>query len=168
MKPDVVLVFAFGARWSIANIRLVRKAEAFGKIGPPIFTQWDLPVGEGTVFFAEDVLRTRENWEEGQNLSTLDVVQAFEYVAWKKGWRKVLILAAPQHMKRCLRDARRRLLHPEISRVMPYHWTLPWVWYNTTSDPWYTRGRVRWWLREGIIRCLPWGLYVDLADGKFG
>lgn len=167
MKPDVVLVFAFGSEGSGPNVRLLHKAEVFGRTGVPVFTQRDLPVAWGTVFFAEDVLRTKENWKEGQSISTLDVVRAFEYVAWGKGWRKILVLAAPQHIKRCLRDARKRLLHPEISRIEPYRWTLHWTWYNVESYPWYTRGRVMWWMREGIVRSLPWGLYVDLTKGKF-
>ncbi len=169
MKPDVVLVFAFGSQGTAPNAGLSHKAEVFGKMGIPVFSQWDVPVDNGTVFFAEDILRMKGEWQKGRRIATLDVVRAFEYIAWDKGWRRVLILAAPQHLKRCLRDARKRLLHPQITRVEGYHWrTLERFWYDPLSAQWYTRGPLRWWLREMFLRLLPWGLYVRLAKGKFG
>lgn len=169
MKPDVVLVFAYGSDNSSANFRIAHKAQVFAKMGIPIFMQRDVPCPRnGTVFFAEGVLRARENWKEGQYVSTLDVIRAFECIAWRKGWRKVLVLAAPQHMKRCLRDARRRLVHPQITQVEGYRWTLPWIWYDVCSGQWYTQGPVRWWFREGVILSLPWKAYVHFTRGRFG
>jgi hypothetical protein len=159
MKPDVVVVFSFGSEGVAPNYRLIRKAEVFGRMGIPIFTQRDLPIGEG--IFAEDVLKAQDGFDGDP--TTIDIVRAFEHIAWKARWRKVLVLAAPQHMQRCLRDMRRALMHPDVGIVMPYRWKLHWKWYDQYSAQWYTRGPLRWWVREAMLRALPWAVYYNVT-----
>lgn len=165
MKPDVVVVFAFGSQETAANERLCRKAEVFGKMGVPIFTQCDIPIEWGTVFFAEEILKRRRGWLKEGHMSTLLVVCALDDVIWGRGWRKILVLAAPQHMGRCVRDLRRGLAHPEVAIIVPYRWKLPWRWYDQCSREWHVRGPIRWWFREMILRLSPWVLYRQIAEG---
>ena len=144
MKPDVVLIFAFGSKGTAPNARLSHKAKVFGKIGVPVFTQWDLPVGNGTVFYAEDVLRFLEDWRSEWGFSTLYIIRAFAYVVCRRGWKRVLILAAPQHERRCLRDAQKYLLLSNSGvDISSYHWALPWRWYDPSSAQRFTRGPIR-------------------------
>jgi len=159
VKPDVIVVFAFGKfkkclefpNWSMA----VRATDIAENLKVPIFTQGDMPVlPTGTtaeIYFAEKC-------EETGRLSTLEIIQRLKELADGKSWNKVYVVAASPHIKRCVRDLKK--FGFEVVKEYP-HSSLS---YNANSFYWWTRSPFLWWLREIPLRLLPWRLYKKIAS----
>lgn len=152
-KPDVILAFGF-SREGEANQHIAISAKVcLRKYEIPIFTQNDVAQHLSDV-------RPIIVVEEGKRyLSTLGIVLAFITLAQKRGWKRVFVVAAPPHIWRCVRDLQKMGFEVFDDRFYFQTAYQKSFWYNRKdSQPW-VRGPLRWWLREIILRVLPWKVY---------
>lgn len=76
-------------------------------------------------------------------ISTVKQVRALAEVAREKSWRRVLVIAAPPHRWRALRDLRAAGFEADADdslRALPGH-----VWYARESEHRQTTSWFRWW-----------------------
>lgn len=169
MAREVVLAFAFGAPYSIVPNKTIGKRAIFFSqhFDADIFTQKDVPATGSDkcewVTYIEDLN------PEKKYVSTLDIVKSFIETAKKKGWKKVIVVATPQHKERCYRDLRKSIKE-ENSEIPIMQITLDDCsdllknWYDKNSTQWWTRSCLWWWLREIPLRLMPWRLYKKIAS----
>ncbi|MDP3052207.1 MAG: hypothetical protein Q8N42_01730 [bacterium] len=164
--PDVIVVFAFGKfdnPEEEPNSHMAYYAALFAKNWRvPILTQCDIPIEPSPsleVYFAEE--------KPEKYLSTLGVAKSFASLAKEKGWRKIFVLAAPPHIRRCARDLRK--LGFEVIKYDCFTKTHcrhdgKMIIYNKKSTQWYTRAWYLWWLRETPLRLVPWKKYEKITS----
>ena len=156
----ILVVFSFGSKETEGNKELVNAIRWFtgGDSRWKIITQKDIPLSEGDVFrvFVEDFKRSC-GWH-----STLWVANAAIEICDHYHWPKVAhVLAAPMHIKRCVRDLKRI----GFEKVKPFSFFdgRGIRWYDKKSSLPWTRSWLRWWHRELKLRLLPWFLYKKLT-----
>ncbi len=160
-KPfiDAVVAFSFGRP---ANIRpnqvianeAVRLAQ---KYGAPIVTQRDVPLENRIcVEFIDAIGEMNQS-----HVSTFKVVQRFAKLAQEHDWKKVLVVAAPGYLWRCVRDLEKLSFVVWVSDCMNKHPSN--IWFCKNSTQWWTRNYFAFWMREICIRLTPWWLYKKIA-----
>ncbi len=161
-KPDVVVAFAFGAFlakdiFHSPNYWMAEQAKALAlRYGIPIVTQWDI-----ALFLEDDkkikVFNAQKNPEK--SISTLEIAQTAAKLAREHGWKKAIVIATPQHHRRCMRDLKK------VGFSCRYFWNMTpaWGWYSSKSTQFWTRSPWLWWLREIPLRLIPWRLYKKIA-----
>lgn len=77
-------------------------------------------------------------------ISTIKQVDALRAVAREHGWRRVLLVAAPPHEWRALRDVRAAGFTAEIDESLRSHPRR--IWYAKDSEHRQTTSPWRWWL----------------------
>ena len=152
MAETVILALAFGVGQQI-NHPLKMKVEQLANIkNLPVYTQQDLAVSlklnSGIVLFIA--------CQAGDYLSSLAIIEQFAQAAKVRGWKAVKLVAASQHLWRCARDLKKVLPEIYIDKI-PVE-----VDYLPDIQPWVT-SPLRWWMRELIIRLLPWRLYKKMC-----
>lgn len=92
--------------------------------------------------------------------NTLKLINEFAELAKKNNWKKVLVIAAPMHAKRCVKDLRKMGFNAYEDKYLrkQYNFSSIW-WYNHNSTQTWTRSGLYWWSREIILRLLPWKIY---------
>lgn len=145
---DVVLVFAFGAPGTTApNQYLAKEASGWAHFkGAPLVAQSEfgfLP-GRGICVI------------EGHNLSSLDLALRFSKIAEGRGWRQVDLFAAPLVAHRCARDLEESGFYVKVH--IPEKNTRS-FWYDRSSEAIWTRRHTFGWIREQLLRLIPWTLY---------
>lgn len=152
MAETVILAMAFGVGQQI-NYPLKREVEQLANLkGYPVYTQHDLAVSlklnSGIVLFMA--------CQAGDYLSSLAIIEQFAQAAKVHGWKAVKLVAASQHLWRCARDLEKILPEVYVDKISVETAYLPDI------QPWVT-SPLRWWMRELIIRMLPWRLYKRLC-----
>lgn len=172
MTEQVILAFAFGnPHWLKSNKVIAKRAVNLARIfNADIFTQKDILIDKGVarhycIMYAENkAIRQEDDYQE--YLSTFDIIERFARCAKKEKWEKVWVVAAPQHIGRCLRDLEKTLKKENlkieilIDSVDDYDKN---TWYSEESTQWRTRSPLLWWLREIPLRIMPWRLYKKIA-----
>jgi hypothetical protein len=154
-RIDVIFPLNFGlpaslpANRAIANaaVRLSRAHRA------PIFFAPDgiLDLGGYSLTFCTDF---------GGYVSTVKQVAALVDAARERAWERVLVVAAPPHAWRALRDVRAAGLMAEIDDSLCGH--PRGIWYSKHSEHKQTTASWRWWLtwelpaRAVILVRRPW------------
>lgn len=152
MAETVILALAFGVGQAI-NYPLKREVEQLANIkNLPVYTQQDLGVilklNSGIVLFMA--------CQAGDYLSSLAIIEQFAQAAKVNGWKTVKLVAASQHIWRCVRDLKEVLPEVYVDKIPVETAYLPDI------QPWVT-SPLRWWMRELIIRLLPWRLYKKMC-----
>ena len=125
-----------------------REVENLANEGYPIFTQHDL----GSILELKSGNTLIIACQSNDHVSTLALVEQFAQAAKINKWEVVKLVAARQHIWRCARDLKKVL--PEICLdKIPVE-----VAYCSDVQEW-AASPLKWWVRETIIRLLPWGLY---------
>ena len=164
---DVVIVFAYG-KGEKMNATLGAWAnnivDAFGSpIGTNVYTQFDMAP------FLKTIEGVSFAYEGSKYLSTYGIVKQFSEAVKGHGYYKVAVIAAPQHMKRCLRDLYAEGFKCYVDSnnkfFLPKGVSLDdeSFWYNQDDPQKYVRSPKNWWKRERILRMLPFVLYKILA-----
>ena len=139
-SPDVIVPFLFGLPTSLlGNLNIVKRAEELGK-------ELNIPVSEIDV--------------SERMSSTFKFVKALASVADRNGWKKILVVAAPDHAWRCVRDLKKLGFEAEADDYFSKNGILL---YDKNSEQWWTRSRFLFWLREVPIFLLPFWLYDKIA-----
>lgn len=164
-KFDAIAAFAFGAPADIApNRAIARRAESLGhQMGLTIFAQFDV---------AEDITNHKnlvflDECEE-RGVSTFWLAEKlrddfFLYLPWVElapsaPPPRLLVVAAPPHIERCVRDLRHVGFGAESDTGLADTYPSA-FWFCPESAQWRTRSQRFWWPREYILRWLPWRLY---------
>ncbi|MBU4223762.1 hypothetical protein KJ934_00850, partial [Patescibacteria group bacterium] len=132
-KPDVVVAFAFGAFlakdiFHSPNYWMAEQAKTLAlRYGIPIITQWDI------AFFLEDleddkkikVFNAQKNPEK--YISSLQIAEAAAKLAREHKWMEAIVIATPQHHRRCMRDLKK------AGFSCRYFWNMTpaWGWYSS-------------------------------------
>lgn len=166
--PDVIVGFEYGDLKSFGNVLLT-------------YALWSTSKEfEGTPVVVQDGIRAHalnlpeyaqaSSWilapmqDEGHT-STYDVAHFVARLAVERHWKSVLVVAAPQHRDRCVRDLKQLGLEATWVALHPYQ---PRSFYDFNSGHWWTRNKFFWWIREWPLRKLPWPLYVWLTRSFSG
>lgn len=137
------------------------------------------------VVFQKDVPLERDSKNvcirgEGEYLSTLGLFRRAKLVSSRQGEgeKEIRVLAAPQHLWRCMRDARRVFPESEgftVTKISCGDYPAS-EFYCQKSVQWWTRDPWAWWLGIGggfpwfwpwraelFIRLVPWTVYQKIA-----
>ncbi len=187
---DVVLAFAYGEGRKM-NDRLAGICIEASK-GIPIVTQRDLagPIsefsdkGRGMISFSkEDGERIEDFFKKNPEgtfhikpaeliiisqekyISSLDIIKRFLKIARAAGWKRVLIVAAPQHLARCVKDFCKESKGYDIEDIIPYEHEASdkEAWYDKQDPQMWVRNPLIWQIRDTILSLLPWWLYKKIA-----
>ena len=148
-KYDVVAAFSFGLPiLSAVNKEINERAENIGR-------RLNIPVVKETNFVLE------LGWDNNRNANewVSSTLKFSKYLASKK-IRKVLVVAAPDHAPRCMRDLKKLGLEAEADRYFKNTRTP--CYYASFLQP-FIRSRRRFLIREFIIKLLPWRIYEKIA-----
>lgn len=98
-------------------------------------------------------------------ISSLDIIKRFLKLAKAFGWTKVLIIAAPQHLSRCVKDFCMESEEGYFDDIIPYdHGRVDSrLWYDSRDPQRWVRGPIIWGVRDAILSFLPWNLYKKIA-----
>lgn len=161
---DCVLAFACG-EGADANKVIARKALQCAAEGGArtIFTQNDIPRWYD---FPQSVEVVRATQGEGEYINSLEIILQFKEFAEKRGYKRVLVIAVKQHVRRVVRDMLEEI--PEL-QVFSYKFERP-VYVPDDPQP-HVRNSWRWWLREiplRLVQILVPSLYKKklLANAK--
>jgi len=154
----VVVVFSFGSKGTKGNksLAFAGAIEANNGGAIVIITQKDIPRIEGVHFCYCD-LELERDWHSTLWVAT-SAREICECCKFSKKV-KVIVVAAPMHLKRCVRDLKKsgfevmKMVSPKLESS----------WYEKSSLLPWTRSWWRWWSREIILRLLPWGVYKRLT-----
>ena len=150
---DVVIIFAYGEgqRMNKQLIGEMAKLDPFPKqmfmqetIGDLIWK--DGPFDERTDFIAS---------QKSDHISSLAIVAQFAAIAARRGWKKVFVIAARQHYWRCERDLKK--VGFKVSGIRGE------VGYDKTDSQFWVRNPFVWWVRETMLRLLPFALYKKIS-----
>lgn len=162
----ILIALAFGSPESITPNRFLGVVAGEKIRGGEfiLFKQKDVPISpnlQGIDIFPS----------KGRDLSGLQIIEGARDFLEGRGisYEEVFILAVPQHIRRCMRDARKVFKDRAVS-VVAADLRLSPSWqrkfYCSTSTQWWTRGPVQWWVREIPIRILQvlwYGMYRKIA-----
>lgn len=160
-KPDIILAFGFGTEGEPNRYIALYAKDCSRRYGVKVFTEeYVMPYlkdisGMGVVFFAE---------REGRHLSTFRIIDSFKNSAYvrRNHCKRVLLIAAPCHRGRCIRDLRKFGFEViEDQSVMKSFRTMNW--YNRDDPMFWVWNSFFWWWREIILRLLPWKIYSRIA-----
>lgn len=152
-KYDVVVPFAFGLPPELkSNEEILKRAALLGKaLRLPVFAE---------CVFAAKYPEVELAQSGGSYSSTLKLVKALAKRAEETNWKNVLVVAQPNHAKRCVRDLKRFGFNAVADQYFAAN-NMPL--YDKKSLQWQTRSAWQFWLREIPLRLLPWWLYDKIA-----
>jgi len=189
---DVILAFAYGEGRQMNDILASICIQQAGE-EVPIVTQRDLAAsivefsdkGRGMISLSrkdgEKIEKFSQQHPEGRfyiesaelivmhqekYISSLDIIKRFLKVAQATGWKRVLIVAVPQHLPRCVKDFCRESKGYDIEDIIPYeHKDVRdnEIWYNKKDPQMWVRSPLIWKIRDAILSVLPWALYKKIA-----
>lgn len=152
VNPDVVVLFPFGenddlleyaaVKFSDPHITSIFTTSNFATFFRPI-------TAPSSLFIAEE--------KEGKYLSTLGFAFQFAELREKKGWKNIVVVAAPPHLKRALRDIRKAVGKNQSLSIIGVKPAVKCSWFKSRSKA------LKWWLREIILRIMPFRLYQKVA-----
>lgn len=161
-KPDVVVAFAFGAFlakdiFQSPNYWMAEQAKTLAlRYEIPIVTQGDV-----ALFLEDDKKIKVFNAQKDikKYISSLKIAEEAKKMAVEHGWKKVAVIATPQHHRRCMRDLKK------VGFSCRYFWNMTpaWGWYSSKSTQRWTRSPWLWWPREILLRLIPWWLYKKIT-----
>lgn len=152
-KYDVVAPFLYGLPTTLdSNLEIDKRAKERSRT-------LDIPIFDELTFAAKTGLADGMDTSEWTS-STLKYVKALAIAAKKPCWKKVLVIAAPDHAWRCVRDLKKLGFEAEAD---DYFLKNGMMFYNKKSKQWWTRSRWQFWLREAPLRFLPFWLYNLIA-----
>jgi hypothetical protein len=103
---------------------------------------------------------------EGEYITSLGIIEQFKAEAERRGWKRILVIAVPQHAWRCVRDCRK--MCPEIFFERAYLKKERKTWYNRKDPQFWIWSPFIWWFREIILRMLPFPLYKKVMEWLSG
>lgn len=161
MKKTGVVAFAFGTPSSLPSNHMlggIASMSAFRK-GIPYYTQEDIPE-------VNPCTRTVHPQSGNNPPSTLLIARGV--VAWAKelGIQRLLVVAAPRHIQRALRDLHKTALESGVSIELMSVDPKPqddFFWFSENSTQLRARFCTVWRVRDFILMNMPWWLYKIVA-----
>jgi uncharacterized SAM-binding protein YcdF (DUF218 family) len=156
-----IIVFAFGAASHIKSNTILAEiaARKAKELNAPIFTQRDISV-------QEDVVIEYIDEKENKPPSTWQLAQAAVAWASKNGVEEIIVVAAPPHIPRVLRDMRMAMkeygARIEV-KVAEEIYSYLYDWFCPDSKQIWTRNNVYWKIRETILIHLPLTIYKIIS-----
>lgn len=148
-KYNGVVAFAFGAPANTPpNRAIARRAKEIAS------RHGELPIAAQH----EVAPKYAYHLDEGkQCVSTLWLARRLRGIA-PVSWQKLLVVAAPPHLERVVRDLRYVGFDAEPDRELEYLYHEE-FWFSRNSTQRWTRSPQLWRMRETIIHLMPWWLY---------
>lgn len=157
-QKSAVVAFAFGSPFTLSsNKEIARVASEIAEdVGCPVFTQELVPVTPG-----RDIRHVIEP-ENDYFASTFSIAQ--QAISWADGAdvKRLYVVAAHVHIRRCMRDLRWIALRKWsnivfLSRPVKVSWQEG-SWQKRVRSPW------QWYPREYLLRALPMWLYERVTS----
>lgn len=98
--------------------------------------------------------------QEGDYISSLQIIDRFSSHPLKEKWNNVLIIAAPQHIGRCLEDCRMECKDTVFYILNSKE---DFTWYDPSDPQKWVRSPWAWWKQEFIIRLIRFFSYKFYA-----
>lgn len=99
--------------------------------------------------------------------TTLQVARGAVRWAMRRGITKIIVVAARPHLKRCMRDMSSTIhgVGAEIEVTYSRHVNMVPIedWFCQDSLQPRTRSRRRWWIKESILKVVPFFIYKLIA-----
>lgn len=148
-NSDVILALSFGRRKNtpgMSNVQLALGIEMLSlKFGLPVIAQWE--ISECLTACIDKAGEIRKHRIKGKYLDTLEVlVQSLE-ICKKKNWKKIVIVAHPDHIWRCAETAKKLGFEVAIADITD-------VAYDEQSIQLWTKSRMLFVPREIAARIL--------------
>lgn len=171
---DVIFAFAFGSPENlISNHNIAERAKEIYydySQNIPLMTQTDIAFSP--LLYDERKNYLKNLWlldfvgcHRNNHFSTLKLIKRFKEYAEINNWKKVLVIAAPMHSKRCVRDLKKMGFDAYEDKYLREKYSMASIWwYHHKSTQFWTRSGLYWWPREIILRLLPWKIYEWISD----
>lgn len=166
---DVIFAFAFGSPGDLlSNYNIAERARTVFEDSDtqiPLITQKDVIFANFPLMYMRrhPQIFITDDRKIGYP-SSLKLIKTIVKIAGERNWKKVLVIAAPMHMKRCVRDLRKLGFDAYEDEYLKTHYNMPSIWwYHHNSTQFWTRSGLYWWPREIILRCLSWKIYEWIA-----
>lgn len=164
---DVIFIFAFGSPKELASNQILAQRgidlyQSYDK-QVPIVTQKDIPLSSESnhhLYFLDSDIKGY--------CCTLKLIKIFSSLAKSNDWKKVLVVAAPMHIKRCVRDLMKLGFEicedTYILNIKSINANKKYKFYSINSAQIWTRDPLFFWFREIPLRLLPWKIYEWISD----
>lgn len=163
LEPDVLITFAFTID-GLANYTLAEESIKFARFNNlPVFTQKDISkkIECNSVKILNNYNQILYIKESDSYLSTLGLILSFKKVANGMNWKNVIVAAAPVHCWRCVRDLRKAGFN--VLGCLNVGARTNRYWFNSDDPQIWVRNSLFWYIREFILRVLPWNMYTKIA-----
>ena len=160
-----VVALAFGVPADLHSNKCIARSasQQAMKLGyVPIFTQLGMQMEDGlpAVHVSGEY---RGHWA-----NTMQMAAAAIDWAQQESISELWIAAATPHMSRCLRDFRWIVMQKGLTIAIhecpqTQHFTDS-DWFRAESEQFRTQSKLKWWLWNGVLQCLPMSLYSKLTD----
>lgn len=160
MKTGII-VFAFGQPSTISSNKYLAdcaKQLAIRYGVKYVFTQRDISINS-----ISNIINVKYVEENKEPPSTLFIAEKSLNWAKNLGLKKVMVIAAPPHADRCMRDLSKIYAGTEIKLVLYQTAYNSSLWYDHQSAQLRTRNKFFWWSRESILTAMPFWLYKKVA-----
>ena len=167
---NLIVAFAFGAPSSVwSNAFIASTAlDASLRLDAPIFTQPDTGSPPGTV--NRPTITIAE--PPGKPAPTLRIARTAVQWAKQNGVQNIHIVAAAPHLWRCRHDLALAIheagggIDVHVAHEKEFSEFPRRAWFCAEGTQWYTNSRIRWYLRDSILRyfLVPLGLYRFVAS----
>ncbi len=160
---NIIIAFAFGVPANIlSNINIATIASNKAKkLGSPIYTQIDIQINSDVeVKYIE---------EKPDNLpTTLRMARGVVQLSVQNGYNEIWIVAAKPHLWRCIRDLNEAIREYNTNIKIKiceeiYKYSAN-EWFCKDSKQTRTRSQFNWWIREVIIKLIPFSIYKKIAN----
>ena len=163
MERKGIVAFAFGAPCTIESNKLIARiaSQKAHESGASVYTQCDVFIEHGI-----EVEYTHEE-PDSPPPPTLRIARGAIQWAKQQGFRKLWIVAAKPHLKRCIRDLGKAIRETEANigiracEEIEYYPQDGWFCLNSTQE--CTRYKEAWNRRERILQLMPFFLYKRIA-----
>lgn len=166
MATDVVAAFAFGAPHTVKSNRWIAEfslRESRRRNQAPIFTQTDIQFPEQ---IEVEVKYLSE--EPGNPPPTLRIARWVTREAVRRGARRIVVVAAKPHLRRCIRDMEMAIREAGTRIQVVGSEEIQFIQEDDWFDPNGTQPRAAskktWSRRERIVMLLPFFVYKCVAS----
>lgn len=147
-EADVIGAFSLGFLKNdpgLSNEVMARFVEKLFNIHQlHIISQWEITDAMRVTLIP--IKNIHEHRIKGKYLDTLEVAAQMVEEMKKQGWKKIVVVAHPLHVWRCVKILQKLGVEPIIPARLK---TIP---FDPRSEQWWTRNRILWTIKEIPIR----------------
>lgn len=149
-NAQVIIAPSFGMRKKVGELGVSNEAIAeiivdiagYFEKKIPVIAQKEVADALSSLKYTNIVGVIKEHWIRGKYLNTSEVLLQTHGIMKKNRWDKAIAVAHPAHIS-CVKGILEKM---GVEVIIPEE--LEGIPFDPLSTQWWTRGRLRWWLRE--------------------